>query len=413
MRKIRAPWSLHQRLTRRVLGLVIVGWLATIVLSVLVLDYEMNEMFDEELQVLVETTALFLDSTEADVVPRQLGIGTDQSERILRILPQMGAGPSAPWPALTGDGFHDVPGWRILRRSAEGMVIEAAQSTTERREEMLEVASSFLVLAVPLIGFLLWGLRRITTAAMFPINKLATDVAARKPDDLSPVQGQGLPNELQPFVAAFDSYLGRIDQIRRAERDFVANAAHELRTPLAAVRARLELSSDPDAAASVPIIDAFTRRVERLLQLARSEAEIGLGQGPADLLRVLHLLIDNMRPRSRHAILFDDSDLESLMVASDADALAILLRNLLENAVEHGTGAVRLRLSPDATLTIENPTADPEIGEARFQRGENSTGLGLGLSIISTLAQAMGVALDRKVDGGKVQFRLGFTRLDP
>ncbi len=334
----------------------------------------------------------------------------DQSERILRLLSQTDPPPQAPWPALTGDGFHDTPGWRVLRRSAEGMVIEAAQSTYERREEVLEVASAFLVLVLPLMGLLFWGLRRITSTAMIPIDRLATEIAARQPDDLSSFPPQDLPQELQPFVTAFDSYLARIDSIRQAERDFVANAAHELRTPLAAIRARLQVSDDPDAAASLPQIDALTRRVERLLQLARSEAEVGLRQGPADVLRILHLLIQDTRPGSPHPIRFDDSDLQDLMVACDADALAIMLRNLLENAVEHGNGEIRLRLSPDATLTIENPATHPQMADARYQRSENSSGVGLGLSIITALAQAMRVTLAREVTAGNVRVTLTFPR---
>ncbi len=408
MSKTGTPWSLRKRLTRRVLGLVVGGWMLTIVLAVLVLDHEMNDMFDEELAALVEVTVLFLDTADTTLIPRNLGVGIDESELILRLLSQTEAPPQAPWPALTGDGFHDAPGWRILRRTAEGMVIEAAQSSDERRSEVLEIASAFLILALPLIGVLLLGLRRITTTAIAPIGTLATEIATRTPDDLSPVTGHGLPQELQPFVSAFDGYVSRIDHIRKAERDFAANAAHELRTPLAAIRARLELSGDADAAASVPMIDALTRRVERLLQLARSEAGIGIGQGPADLLRVLHLLIDDIRPRSRHAIKFDDSDLERLMVSADPDALAILLRNLLENAVEHGNGEVKLRLSPDAVLTIENPTPNPAFKQARFKRGAESDGLGLGLSIVTTLAQAMNVSLDQSVFADKIALGLAF-----
>lgn len=182
-----------------------------------------------------------------------------------------------------------------------------------------------------------------------------------------------------------------------------------MRTPLAAIRARLELSTEPDAAATVPMIDALTRRVERLLQLARSEAGVGLGEGPADLVRILHLLIAEIGPRSRQPIRFDDNDLDTLLIRADPDALAILLRNLLENAVEHGSGDVRLHLSPDGRLRIENPTASPGLSELRFQRGAESTGLGLGLSIIDTLARAMSVPINRRVETGQVRFDLCFT----
>lgn len=406
------PWSLRRRLTRRVLGLVVGAWLATIALSAWLLDYELNEMFDEELQALVETTVLFLDTAEGNVFPRNLGVETRDGERILRVVPQGGVVPPAPWPPLAQDGFHDIAGWRILRRTAERAVIEAAHARSWRREEMMEAASAFMVLALPLIAGLLWGLRRTTAETVAPVQALAQAVAARRPDDLSPVAVGDLPAELQPLAQAFGGYLGRIGSMREAERDFVANAAHELRTPLATIRARLELSADPDAVAAVALVDALARRVERLLQLARSEAGVGIGRGPADLVRILRLLIDDMRPACPHPIRFDDSDLDRLTVAADPDALAILLRNLLENAAEHGTGEIRIRLTPDARLSIENPAADPVLAEGRFANGSGSGGMGLGLSIVQALARALGVTVAQRVGPGQVRFDLAFVPAD-
>ena len=123
-------WSLRRRLTGRVIGLVMLGWLATIGLSVWVLNHEMNEMFDEELRALVETTVLFLDASQHGAIPLQLGVETRDGERVLRILPNalppLAETRDAPWPPLSEDGLHDAPGWRILRFTAEGAVIEAA-----------------------------------------------------------------------------------------------------------------------------------------------------------------------------------------------------------------------------------------------------------------------------------------------
>lgn len=401
------PWSLRRRLTGRVLLLVMGGWLATIALSVAVLNHEMNEIFDEELAALVETTVLYLDTSQEAGIPRTLGVETNDGERILRILSPDASAP-APWPTLSGDGFHDAQGWRILRRSAESAVIEAAHAITWRREETLEAASALLVLALPLVLLLVWGLRRTVAEATGPVSRLAGSVAGRGPDDLSSVNADGLPQELRPLAEAFDGYLARIGALRQSERDFVANAAHELRTPLAALRGRLELSADPSVVAAVATVDALTRRVERLLQLSRLEAGVGIGRGPSDLVRILRLLIDELRPTGRHPIRFDDGDLDRLAVAADADALAILLRNLIENAQEHGTGDVRLRLTAEGLLTIENATDRETLPEARFERGEGSAGLGLGLSIIASLAQAMGVALTHRVARGQVRFDLRF-----
>jgi len=401
-------WSLKRRLTGRVLGLVIGGWLLTIVLATLVLDHEINEMFDEELHALVETTALYLDAVQRPVIARNIGVETNDGERILRIMPADGTMTPAPWPPVPADGFHDLQGWRILRKTTEGVAIEAAQSKAWRREEMLEAASALLVLALPLVGLLLWGLGRTVAETTAPVTALARQVGGRRPDDDTPIRAEGLPEELLPLASAFDGYLARIESVRRAERDFVANAAHELRTPLAAIRGRLEVSDDSDATATLPMIDALTRRVERLLQLARLDAGVAIGRGPTDLVRVLRLLIDEIRPLSPHPIRFDDGDVESLMICADADALAILLRNILENAVEHGTGEVRLRLSANGQLSIENPTDTHALPAARFARGSGSTGQGLGLSIIEALAKAMDITVSQRAGSGRLALDLRF-----
>lgn len=402
------PWSLRRRLTGRVLALVAGAWLATVVLSALVLDHEMNEMFDEELRALVETTVLLLDTAPSGAIPRTLGVETSDGERVLRILAADRTDTSAPWPALDGDGFHDAGGWRILRQSAEGAVIEAAHATTWRREEMLEAASAFLILALPLIGLLLWFLRGIVASATAPVANLAHNVAAREPDDLSPIAATSLPEEVLPLAVALDGYLVRIDDLRRSERAFIANAAHELRTPLAALRNRLSLSSDPDARAATATVDALTRRVERLLQLSRLEAGFGLDRGPADLIRILRLLIDDLGPGARHAIRLDDSDLDRLEIAADPDALAILLRNLIENALEHGTGEVRIKVAPDGCLAIENPANHPRLPDRRHSPGPGSPGAGLGLSIIRALAAAMQVHLTETAGPNRVTVELRF-----
>ncbi len=401
-------WSLRRRLTRRILAFLALGWLATLGLSALVLDHEMTEMFDEELQALAETTVLFLDASGTAAIPRSVGVETKTGERVLRILSADMAEPAAPWPALTKDGFFDVGGWRVLRVSAEGAVIEVAHSGASRREEILETAASFLVLVLPLVGLVIWGLWRGLAQAFRPVELLAQSMVTRSPDDLSPVAAMDLPQELRPLVAGLNAYIGRVDDLRQAERQFVANAAHELRTPLAAIRARLDLSPDADAKESVPILDALTRRVERLLELSRSDSGLGLGTGPSDLLQVLRLLIDDARRRTDRPIRFDDGDVDSLLLPVDVDALAILIRNLLENAIDHGTGPVQIRLKPDATLTIENPTDATVFVDDPFRKGAGSNGAGLGLSIVTTLAKAMRAELDKSIANGRATVTLRF-----
>lgn len=403
-----SSWSLRRRLTTRVLWLVTGTWLATVMLSALVLDREMKEMFDDELSALVGTTILYLDTTHPETIPRTLGVQTNNGERVLRILSPDATATPAPWPELTSDGFHDAPGWRILRQRAEGMVIEAAHATTWRREEMTEAGAVFFALALPLIGLLLWTLLRLVAQATAPITRLAGKVSARGPDDLSPFGASDLPDEVLPLATALNEYLARIDALRRSERDFIANAAHELRTPLATLRNRLEQSPDAEARAAVGSVDALARRVERLLQLSRQEAGLGLERKPSDLIRILRLLVEELAPRARNPIRLDDGDLDRLIVAADPDALAILLRNLIENALEHGTGEVRIVIASSGRLVIENPAEKPRLSTTRHAPGPASPGAGLGLSIVRALAQAMNVPVVETTGDDTVRVELRF-----
>lgn len=394
------PWSLRRRLTRQVVGLVALGWVATIALAVFLLDHEINEMFDEELSALAEATVLFLDASGTGTIAREVGIETSDGERVLRTFALGSTEPPAPWAPLARDGFADSNGWRILRHTSEGTVIEVAHKRSWRREEMLEAATAFLVLILPLLVGLVWALRRGLARGLAPVERLAKAVSGRQPDDLSAMPATGLPTELHPLVDGMNEHIARIEALRHAERRFIGHAAHELRTPIAAVRARLNLSSDPEAQAALPILDALTRRTERLLQLSRAEAGLGLGRGPADLIQVLRLLIDELRHRAKGRIRMDDSDLDRLMVASDPDALAILLRNLLENAIEHGTGDVTIRVSPAAEVTFENPTNRTALLDAPYERRPGSAGSGVGLSIVATLASALGAQVDKRLHDG-------------
>ena len=408
------PWSIRRRLTRRVLLLVIAIWIGTVGLAVLFLDYEIGEMLDEEMEVVAETTILFLDATPGGVVPRSIGIESSNGERVLRILRPADPVPDDPWPALSKDGFQTLSGWRVLRVSAEHAVIEVAHSTSWRREEMLEAAAAFLVLILPMIVLLIWGLRYSLRQGFSPLEALTRSITGRGPADLSPVPEAGLPQELLPLTAGLNHYTARIAALRDAERQFVANASHELRTPIAGIRARLDLSPDPEARAALPLLDSLTRRVERLLQLSRSEAGIGLGRGPVDLIGILRLLLRETGQNAAHPIRFDDGDHEAMMVAADPDALAILLRNLLENAVGHGSGTVLVRLSKAeggaGELLIRNPAA-AGFQDQPFARRPGSQGMGIGLSIVDQLARAMEIGLEKRFEAGEARITLRFARL--
>ncbi|MDQ2066597.1 histidine kinase dimerization/phospho-acceptor domain-containing protein [Xinfangfangia sp. CPCC 101601] len=404
------PWSIRGRLTRRILALVLLAWLGSIALTALFLDHEISEMMDEEMQAVAETTVQYLDSSPGRVIGRSVGINPGNGEQVLRIFPLEAEIPDAPWPKIAADGFHDSRDWRVLRVTAEDAVIEIGHSRAWRREEMLEAASGLLLLILPMMGLLVWGLGHSLRHGFTPLDRLTAAIRSRAAADLSPVADADLPVELAPLAGGLNLYVSRIDALRQSERRFIANASHELRTPVAAIRAQIELSADPEARAALPQLDSLTRRIERLLQLSRSEAGLGLGRGPTDLLQILCLLIREVSGRSSVPIYFDDGDLDRFPLAADPDALAILLRNLLENAVEHGNGPVKIRLSA-RELWISNPAASG-FEEEQFAKGAGSSGLGLGLSIVRELAEAMRIAVQLRYENGRAEVGLRFLEVD-
>lgn len=402
-----ARWSIRQRVKRGTLGVVLAAWILTIPIAGLFINHEMNEVLDQELQTVAEVSEQFMDDSPGPVIPRTIGLTEASPGRVLRITRPGEVPMDTPWPPIAEDGLHDIAGWKVLRRSTMHGVVEVGHDKAWRRVEVLEALSSLLVLLLPMMATLILALSVILGRALAPIERLARGIAQRQPDDLSPVVAPDLPEEAVPLVTAFNHYIQRIEALRQSERRFIANAAHELRTPLAAIRARLELSADPDARAAVPVLDALTHRVERLLQLSRVEAGVGLGEGPTDLLRVMPLVIGEV---GRGAITFDDGDQAQMLVPFDPDALAILLRNLLENAVRHGTGGVFVRLDPQGRLRIENDTDQTAFLDAPFEKGAASGGAGLGLSIVTELARSMGIGLSRQMGGGRAVVTLDLSR---
>lgn len=418
--RARKGWSIRWRLTRDTLAVIALGWLGTVLLTLWFLDHEMSEGFDEEMELVAHTTLLGIESAPAPLVPRVVGMSPEaENERLLRLSRPDAPLPPAPWPQPARDGFSEAEGWRILRLSGDAAIVEVAHSRSWRREELFEAASALLILILPMVLLLVWGITRSLARTLAPVEALAGSIRARGPDDLSPVASADIPRELRPLTDGLNGYLSRIEDLRQAERRFVANAAHELRTPVAAIRARLDLGTDAERAGTLRLLDDLTRRIERLLQLSRSEAGLGLGQGPADLIRILRLLTEETARHAGVTIHLDDGDLESLILPLDPDALAILLRNLIDNAVEHGTGVVRVAVSADARaadalanirLVIENQTENSAFVDAPFCKGSRSRGIGLGLSIVAALADAMDVPIEKTMADGHARVELTFRK---
>ena len=348
-------------------------------------------------------------------------------------------------PQMAVLGFADVPArgtvYRVFSLQTRSQVIQVAQDMRVRRTLARDAAWQSLLpiaLLAPVLALAVWWVVRSSLA---PVQRVRRELATRRPQDLAPVPVEGLPDEVRPLVAELNALLQRVGQAFEAQQHFVADAAHELRSPLAALKLQLvALQRAPDAAAHDEAvqrlsagIDRATRLVEQLLTLARQEAQ-GTAQGvqgmqgqhdaaaaaPADVdLRevVEQALADQAVAAQQHGLdmgLSESPQLrQSFAVAGDAQSLQMLVRNLLDNAVKYVPqgGRVDVGWRSDAqgrALVVED--SGPGIAESerelvlrRFVRGpsaasaasagQQAQGSGLGLAIVQTIAERHGARL--------------------
>ena len=323
-------------------------------------------------------------------------------------------------PPQTVIGFSDtVAGgepYRIYALRTATQVVQVAQQTEARGRMAGQLALRAVLpvaLLAPVLMLIVWW---VVGRAIGPIERVRRQVAARRPDDLAPLPTAGLPAEVRPLVGEMNGLLTRLSAAWDALTHFTADAAHELRSPLAALRLQAQsLQRAPDdatrAIASERLlagIDRATRLVEQLLALARQEAA---GEGAElvslDLTALARNALADAEPEAaRHAIALTlDAPTAHVVLRADEAALAVLLRNLLGNALRHTPpgGQVRVGVREEASvidLTVEDsgPGIAPDERARvldRFYRvpGTPGHGSGLGLAIVRAIAERHGAAL--------------------
>lgn len=312
----------------------------------------------------------------------------------------------------------DVRGtsYRIFLASSGDQFIQIAQGMDARRDLArtlaLKTVSPVLVM-VPLLLVLVWW---VVSTSLAPVARVQKQIADREPDALTEVSEVGLPDEVQPLVHELNLLLLRMGQAFEAQKNFVADAAHELRSPLAALRLQVEglRRANGESGREVAIgrlgagIDRATRLVEQLLVLARQQAlpASKLGETKADVCEVVSATLADMLPAAQSkGIDLGVVEAQPCFVYGHADALRIMVRNLIENAIKYapveGKVDIALRQEGEAVvLTIEDngpgiPVDDQERVLDRFYRvaGAEGTGSGLGLSIVKTIADLHGARI--------------------
>ena len=289
---------------------------------------------------------------------------------------------------------------------------------------MLPLAAVFTLASVGLVWF-------SVTNGLLPLNRVRAGIQARGADELAPIAAADVPLEVAPVVQAFNGLLEKVREGAQAQQDFLANVAHQLRTPLAGLRTQIELLAAqeraPGDASSLAMMQASTermiRQVNQLLALARAEP------GPLRKTRMERLALDQLLEESiqhfvEQALRKDIDlgfDLQPTMVTGDRFLLRDLADNLVDNAIRYtpAKGAVTVSCFPHlggGMLTVEDsgPGIPPAKRAAVFQRfqrlDEKTTGSGLGLAIVRDIATAHGasVAIDTPKSGRGALFSVYF-----
>lgn len=356
--------------------------------------------------------------------------------------------PDIPAQAMRGAGAEDffdgrVEGEKVrvarLRTAPGGAGAQAqvdvavAETLVKRdtlaREMFFEVTLPQLLLILSALGVVWVGVVR----GLRPMRRLQQAVAARSHLDLSPVDAHDVPGELQPLVSAVNELMLRLDEVLTFQSRFIADAAHQLRTPVAGLKAHIELAlreEDPaDTRRALAHLYTSVQRlshlVSQLLSLARNEPNTvsKLELAPLDLNKLAFEVTMDWVPeayRKKIDLGFEDAE-KRVVIAGDPARLTVLINNLLDNAIRYSRegGRVTVRVAqeprPRVSISDDGPSIPVEERQRVFERfhrllGNQIDGSGLGLAIVREIAvlHQAEISLEDDVDGVGNTFTVSF-----
>lgn len=437
--------SLRARLLAWLLGGVIVVGAATAIVQYRNALAQADLFFDEQLR---QTALLLRDQPFEYLRSPQLPTENPAYDFVVQVWTLDGvrmylSRAHAVVPGFTTLGFSTVAtsegNWRVYGVQALRSVIQVAQPLEVRRRQATAMALRAMrpyALLLPLLGVLVFW---VIGGTLAPLQRLVRTVRTRRSNDREPLDTAGLPDEITPLVDSINDLLARERRAVEHERAFLADAAHELRTPLAALQLQIDAlvrsqnATERSAAAEslAAGVKRANRMIEQLLSLARqeprhegSEVRVVLAELVQETLHEMIALAD-----AKHIDL-GVTEAQPLVVRGDREALRTLLRNLIDNAIRYAPEHGRIDLSVQegerhsmraAVLRVVD--TGPGIAPAERQRvfdrfyrvpGASSSGSGLGLSIVKAIADAhgAGIALDQGPDGRGLAVTVTFPLLE-
>ncbi len=455
---MRAPanLSLKVSLTRRlVVGLLVMGIIGAAVAYSVSTRFA-NRSFDrtlfDDVKVLANQVRWVEGSTRVTLSPDALiWLLADEGDDVIFRVTDLGAGR-----LLTSNGDlgalpdlnirPDEPYFRSVSLGAERLRVAYVRKlvgpgnasalveigeTTRKREG---IAGSILIGTVSMMSvFILVAVALVWTgvgSALSPLRALEADAAQRSVGDLQPLDARSAPAEVLTLIEAFNHMIARVAQAIDVQRQFLANAAHQLKTPMAGLRlqAQLALTADSLGAAHENMRSVEHRAahsahlIDQLLSLAQAEAgESGLPSARCDLAEVAEAVIERMLPeaRERRVDLGFESAGSAMVVLANPVLIGELMTNLVDNALRYGrmAGRVTVRLEHVAervTLKVIDdgpgfPAETRELVFRRFWRSDSSVGdgAGLGLAIVREIAEryraAVSIVSRPEIEGTRIE----------
>ncbi len=458
--------TIRRRLLFRLTAAIVLLWGTVAAFVYMAAQEEVEEVFDASLaqEARVLSTLLLHEAEEEEEIKQQLSnllgelgpaslerspllarlatqyLGADTPEDYLTMLPSdntpghpyeskiaflvrygdgqiMLRSPNAPMFNNLAAGFHtlesDAIAWRVfsLATISSGLRVQVSEQMEIRQETVRHILINSLwpmLLSLPVLGLIVWG---SVGNSLRPLRRIAKIVEQRDSGSLQPISTTDVPHEVVPMIEALNGLFQRVYNALENERRFTANAAHELRTPLAALKtqaqaAQLNVDNEkfiPFLARIINGVDRATHLLEQLLTLARADSQQGetVLQQQTDIHAIAVTVLSSIGEQAleREIDLTLESPSRPIYVHGDTDALAILLRNLVDNAIRYTPPAGEVTVSlKQYKRNVQLVVADtgqgipPELQEIifqRFQRGESAStqGSGLGLSIVKQIAE--------------------------
>jgi two-component system, OmpR family, sensor histidine kinase QseC len=420
--------SLQRRLLVGVIGLVALVWLGMAAYTAVDVRHELDELLDGHL---AQAAALLVvqqmeeieedHEIQAPTLHRYAPRVAFQVWHEGRLVLRSADAPDQPM-GDTGRrfeaGFRSVrignTDWRVFaaegpERDVKVFVGEQDASRWDILKAVLRGMLAPMALALPLLALVgWWGVR----VGLAPLRHMGEALHTRDPRALQPVTLPDATAEMTPMLDALNGLFERIGALMEAERRFTADAAHELRTPIAAIRtqAQVALGESGDAErrhallATLEGCDRATRLVEQLLTLSRLEAADAPLSGTVDLAALARRTAADLAPKAVArqqdlSLEVDAPDGAAVALRGDDTLTGVLLRNLLDNALRYSPDGAQIRLSVSqvdgrAQLVVEDSGPGLEAAERqrlgeRFFRvlGTQASGSGLGWSIVRRIAQ--------------------------